>query len=363
MSRKVLFIDRDGTIIREPEDFQIDSFEKLAFLPNVISSLSRIAKELEYELVMVSNQDGLGTSSFPYDTFYPVHNFIIETLRSEGVVFTDIFIDPSFEHENKPTRKPGTAMLVKYLFGDYDLANSYVIGDRKTDIKLAENLGAKSIFIGCDNMTNADLVARDWNDIYRFLKDIPRTAKVYRKTLETDIEVLLNLDGKGVSHIETGLPFLDHMLQQICRHANLDIHINAKGDLLVDEHHTIEDTAIALGEAFRNALGDKTGIERYGFLLPMDDCLAKVAVDFGGRPWLVWEVEFKREKIGDLPTEMFFHFFKSFSDTARCNLNIQAEGDNEHHKIESVFKAFAKAVRQAVSKTGTYNIPSTKGSL
>ncbi len=363
MSRKILFIDRDGTIIREPADFQIDSFEKLAFLPNVIGSLSRIANELEYELVMVSNQDGLGTASFPYHTFYPVHRFIIDTLKSEGIIFADVFIDSSFEHENKPTRKPGTAMLGKYVFGNYDLANSYVIGDRKTDIQLAKNIRAKAIFIGDDLQPDAALVTNDWNEIYKFLKCQPRTARVHRKTLETDISVLLNLDGNGIAEIDTGLPFFDHMLQQICRHANMDLHITAKGDLQVDEHHTIEDTAIALGEAFRGALGNKTSIERYGFLLPMDDCLAQVAVDFGGRPWLVWKAEFKREKIGDVPTEMFFHFFKSFSDAARCNLNIQAEGDNEHHKAESIFKGFAKALRQAVRKTDTYGIPSTKGIL
>jgi imidazoleglycerol-phosphate dehydratase / histidinol-phosphatase len=363
MSKKVLFIDRDGTIIREPEDFQIDNFEKLAFLPNVISSLSRIATELEYELVMVSNQDGLGTASFPNNTFYPVHNFILDTLKNEGIIFADIFIDTSFEYENKPTRKPGTAMLKKYIFGNYDLTNSYVIGDRKTDIQLAENLGTKSIFIGEDKLVSAELVTSDWSDIYRYLKDTPRTARVNRKTLETDIDVLLNLDGKGISNINTGLPFFNHMLQQICRHANIDLNINAKGDLHVDEHHTIEDTAIALGEAFQKALGGKHGIERYGFLLPMDDCLAKVAIDFGGRPWLIWNAVFKREKIGDMPTEMFAHFFKSFSDAALCNINIQAEGDNEHHKIESIFKGFAKALRQAVSKNGTNHLPSTKGIL
>lgn len=363
MTKKVLFIDRDGTIIREPEDFQIDSFEKLEFLPNVFSSLSKIARELNYELVMVSNQDGLGTDSFPEDTFWPVHNFIINTLKNEGVNFAEIFIDPSFEHENKPTRKPGTAMLTKFIYGNYDLENSFVIGDRKTDIKLAENLGSKSIFIGEEENTLATFVTQDWNEIYQYLKSVPRIGKVKRETLETSINIEVNLDGSGVSEINTGLPFFDHMLQQISRHGNLDLKVQVKGDLEIDEHHTVEDTAIALGDAFLQALGNKKAISRYGFLLPMDDCLAQVAVDFGGRPWLVWEAEFKREKIGDVPTELFFHFFKSFSDQARCNLNIKAEGDNEHHKIEATFKAFAKAVKMAVSKTENYNIPSTKGIL
>ncbi len=314
MTKKVLFIDRDGTIIREPEDFQIDSFEKLEFLPNSISSLSKIARELNYELVMVSNQDGLGTDSFPEDTFWPVHNFIINTLKNEGVNFAEIFIDPSFEHENKPTRKPGTAMLSKYIYGNYDLENSFVIGDRKTDIKLAENLGSKSMFIGEEENTLATFVTQDWNEIYQYLKSVPRIGKVKRETLETSINIEVNLDGSGVSEINTGLPFFDHMLQQISRHGNLDLKVQAKGDLEIDEHHTVEDTAIALGDAFLQALGNKKAISRYGFLLPMDDCLAQVAVDFGGRPWLVWEAEFKREKIGDVPTELFFHFFKSFSD-------------------------------------------------
>ena len=361
MGKKVLFIDRDGTIIKEPEDFQIDSFEKLEFLPNAISCLSRIAKELNYMFVMVSNQDGLGTDSFPEDTFYPIQKFIVDTLKNEGVIFTDIFIDPTFEHENKSTRKPGTALLSKYIYGNYDLENSYVIGDRKTDVQLAENLGTKSIFINEDKSAIATLIATDWNEIYRYLKAIPRVGKVSRKTFETDINIEVNLDGSGQSFINTGLPFFDHMLQQISRHGNIDITIEVKGDLEIDEHHTIEDTAIALGDAFLQALDNKKGIERYGFLLPMDDCLAQVAVDFGGRPWLVWEVKFNREKIGDVPTELFFHFFKSFSDQCRCNLNIKAEGENEHHKIESVFKAFAKAIKMAVAKTENYNIPSTKG--
>lgn len=362
MSKKVLFIDRDGTIIAEPEDYQIDSFDKLAFLPDAITALSKIARELDYELVLVSNQDGLGTDSFPEDTFYPVQNFILQTLKNEGVIFADIFIDPSFEYENKPTRKPGTAMLQKYIYGAYDLANSYVIGDRKTDIQLAKNLGTKAIFIGKDD-EDAELVTRDWNEIYRYLKAQPRVGKVHRKTAETDILVEVNLDDCAKVSIDTGLPFFDHMLHQIAKHGNIGLNIQVKGDLQIDEHHTIEDTGISLGDAFLQALGSKKAIERYGFLLPMDDCLAQVAIDFGGRPWLVWEAEFKREKIGDVPTEMFYHFFKSFSDQARCNLNIKAEGDNEHHKIESIFKAFAKAIKMAVSKTDNYNIPSTKGML
>jgi imidazoleglycerol-phosphate dehydratase / histidinol-phosphatase len=363
MAKKILFIDRDGTIIREPEDYQIDSFEKLEFLPYAISSLSKIAKELNYDFVMVSNQDGLGTDSFPEETFYPVQNFIINTLKNEGVQFVDIFIDPSFEHEKSPARKPGTAMLGKYIYGNYDLENSYVIGDRKTDIQLAENMGAQSIFINTDKTEKAALVTTDWNEIYQYLKAIPRIGKVRRETLETCLFVEVNLDGCGQSSIDTGLPFFDHMLQQISKHGSLDLTIQAKGDLEIDEHHTIEDTAIALGDAFSQALENKKGIHRYGFLLPMDDCLAQVAVDFGGRPWLVWDATFKREKIGDVPTELFFHFFKSFSDQARCNLNIKAGGENEHHKIEAIFKAFAKAVRMAVDKTEEYSIPSTKGSL
>lgn len=363
MTKKVLFIDRDGTIIREPEDFQIDAFEKLEFLPNVINSLSKIAKELSYELVMVSNQDGLGTDFFPEETFWPVQNFIINTLKNEGVEFSEILIDSSFENENKPTRKPGVGMLQKYIYGNYDLANSFVIGDRKTDVQLAENLGSKSIFISEEINSAATFVTMDWNEIYDFLKSIPRIGKVKRETLETSINIELNLDGKGNSEINTGLPFFDHMLQQIAKHGNLDLKIQVNGDLEIDEHHTVEDTAIALGDAFLQALGDKKAISRYGFLLPMDDCLAQVAVDFGGRPWLVWDADFKREKIGDVPSEMFFHFFKSFSDQARCNLNIKAEGENEHHKIESIFKAFAKAIQMAVNKTKNYNIPSTKGIL
>lgn len=363
MAKKVLFIDRDGTIIKEPEDFQIDSFEKLEFLPFALNNLSKIARELDYELVMVSNQDGLGTDSFPEDTFHPVQNFIIKTLKNEGVKFSEIYIDPSFEYEIKPTRKPGIAMLEKYVYGNYDLANSYVIGDRKTDVQLAVNLGTKSILINKEIEINATFIATDWNEIYQYLKALPRIGKKRRTTLETDISVKINLDGTGKSKIDTGLPFFNHMSEQIAKHGNVDLEISVKGDLHIDEHHTIEDTALAFGDAFLQALGSKKAIERYGFLLPMDDCLAQVAIDFGGRPWLVWEADFKREKIGDMPTEMFYHFFKSFSDQARCNINIKAEGENEHHKIESIFKAFAKTIKMAVSKTENYNIPSTKGTI
>ncbi len=363
MAKKVLFIDRDGTIILEPSDFQIDSFDKLVFYPKAISNLAKIAKELDYEIVMVSNQDGLGTSSFPEDTFYPVQNFILQTLENEGVRFSDVYIDPSFEHENSPNRKPGTRMLAKYIYGNYHLENSFVIGDRKTDVQLADNLNCKSIYIGEANGTQATLTTTSWDEIYAFLKQQPREGKVNRTTSETDISVYLNLDGSGQSDIDTGLPFFDHMLHQIAKHGCIDLKIKSKGDLNVDEHHTIEDVALALGDAFTQALGSKKAIERYGFLLPMDDCLAQVAIDFGGRPWLVWQADFHREKVGDMPTEMFYHFFKSFSDQARCNLNIKAEGENEHHKIEAIFKAFAKSIKMAVSKTQNYQIPSTKGSI
>lgn len=363
MAKKVLFIDRDGTIIKEPEDFQIDSFEKLEFLPFAISNLSKIVRELDFELVMVTNQDGLGTDSFPENIFHPVQNFILEILKNEGVVFSEIYIDASFEYENKPTRKPGVAMLGKYIYGNYDLENSYVIGDRKTDVQLAENLKTKSILINDELLAEVTFTSVDWNEIYQYLKALPRIGITKRKTLETDISVEINLDGNGNASIDTGLPFFDHMLEQISRHGNIDLKISVKGDLEIDEHHTIEDAALALGDAFLQALGSKKAIERYGFLLPMDDCLAQVALDFGGRPWIVWDVDFKREKIGDVPTEMFFHFFKSFSDRARCNLNIKAEGENEHHKIESIFKAFAKAIKMAVTKTENYKIPSTKGTI
>lgn len=363
--KKALFIDRDGTLIIEPPaDFQVDSLEKLEFYPGVFQNLSKIAKELDFELVMVTNQDGLGTESFPYEDFIKPHEKMLKAFESEGVVFDDILIDKSFEHENLVTRKPGTGMFGKYIYGDYDLKNSFVIGDRLTDIQLGKNLGSKVIFINNIQNEDADLATKSWNEIYQYLKKIPRKAKVLRKTNETEIDMEINLDGSGNSEISTGLHFFDHMLEQISRHGNLDLKILAKGDLKVDEHHTVEDTAIVFGEAVLRALGKKKGIERYGFLLPMDDCLAQVALDFGGRPWLVWQADFKREKIGDVPTEMFYHFFKSFTDSAKCNLNIKVEGENEHHKIESVFKAFAKAIKMAVSQTDqNFNLPSTKGSL
>lgn len=361
--KKVLFIDRDGTLIIEPEDEQIDSLEKLEFYPKVFRNLSRIAGELEYELVMVTNQDGLGTSSFPEETFWPTQHKVIKAFENEGVHFSEILIDRSFPYENLPTRKPGTGMLTHYLKGGYDLENSYVIGDRITDVQLAENMNCKSILLSNNPHPSATLCTTDWGEIYQYLKDEPRKGIVHRKTSETDIFVELNLDGSGKSDISTGVGFFDHMLHQISRHGNMDLTIHVNGDLQVDEHHTIEDTGIALGEAFVQALGKKKGVERYGFLLPMDDCLAQVAIDFGGRPWLVWEAEFNREFVGDLPTEMCMHFFKSFSDNARCNLNIKAEGDNEHHKIESIFKAFARAIKMAVKRDGTEGIPSTKGTI
>jgi imidazoleglycerol-phosphate dehydratase / histidinol-phosphatase len=361
--KKVLFIDRDGTIIREPEDEQVDSFEKMTFLPGVITALSAIARETDFELAMVTNQDGLGTDSYPENTFWPVQNKMLEILKGEGVVFSEIFIDKTVPSQNAPTRKPGTAMLVNYLSKGIDLSSSFVIGDRLTDIQLAKNLGCNAIFIGEKNLSDAALTTTDWNFIYKFLKQIPRTARVERKTSETDIQVELNLDGSGISKIDTGIGFFDHMLEQISRHGNLDLNIKVMGDLHIDEHHTIEDVALALGDAFLKALGKKKGIERYSFVLPMDDCLAQIALDFGGRPWLVWDVKFSREKIGEVPTELFYHFFKSFSDSAKCNINIIAEGENEHHKIEAVFKAFAKAIKTAVKHTENYNLPSTKGSL
>jgi len=378
MSKKVLFIDRDGTIIREPADEQIDAFEKLEFYPKVFQYLGRIAKELDFELVMVTNQDGLGTESFPEDTFWPVHNFIITTFKVEGIEFAEQCIDRTFPKDNAPTRKPKTGLLTKYFSADYDLANSFVIGDRLTDIELAKNLGAKGIFINNNTNLGTDEVSvkhdelnpfialetNNWEAIYKFLKLVDRTGSIIRNTNETKIKIDLNLDGTGKSNIDTGIAFFDHMLDQLARHGQLDLNIKVEGDLDVDEHHTIEDTAIALGEVFAKTLGDKLGIERYGFCLPMDDCLAQVAIDFGGRNWLVWEAEFKREMIGQMPTEMFLHFFKSFSDGAKCNLNIKAEGTNEHHKIEAIFKAFAKAIKMAVKRDVEKMIlPSTKGML
>jgi imidazoleglycerol-phosphate dehydratase/histidinol-phosphatase len=361
--KKVLFIDRDGTIINEPADEQIDSFEKFIFLPGVITSLAKIVTETDYEIVMVTNQDGLGTDSFPEYTFWPVQNMMLEILKGEGIIFREIFIDKSFPTDNLPTRKPGTAMLTKYLAQGVDLDTSYVIGDRLTDVKLAENLGCRAIFIGDKTDTGADLSTTDWNNIYKFLKGKPRSASLKRKTAETDILVEINLDGTGKSEISTGIGFFDHMLDQLSRHGNFDLKIKVDGDLEIDEHHTVEDVAITLGSALLKALGGKKGIERYSFVLPMDDSLAQVAVDLGGRPWLVWEADFNRELIGEMPTELFYHFFKSFSDNAKCNLNIKAEGDNEHHKIEAIFKAFARALKAAVAQTDNYKIPTTKGTL
>ncbi len=362
--RKVLFIDRDGTLVIEPPiDYQLDSLEKLEFYPGVFQWLSGIVRELDFELVMVTNQDGLGTNSFPEETFWPAHNKIIQAFNNEGIVFSEILIDKSFPEDNMPTRKPGTGLFSKYIHGEYDLANSYVIGDRSTDMELAGNLGCKGILLGDKKITDVSLITKKWEEIYRYLKAIPRKATVIRQTNETCIEIVLNIDGSGKSTIATGIGFFDHMLEQIAKHGNIDLTINVKGDLDVDKHHTIEDVAITLGESFLQALGAKRGIERYGFLLPMDDCLAQVAIDFGGRPWLVWNTQFKREMIGEMPAEMFMHFFKSFSDAAKCNLNIKAEGDNEHHKIESIFKGFAKAIKMAVTKTNNYSVPSTKGSL
>ena len=374
MKQKALFIDRDGTLIFETADEQIDAFEKLEFLPGVFRNMSLIAKNLDYKLVMVTNQDGLGTASFPEETFWPVHNFILKAFENEGVVFDEICIDRSFPHDNLPTRKPGTGMLTHYLSGEYDLENSFVIGDRLTDIQLAKNLGAKGILINDGTFAGAlekqnlaehcVLISTDWDDIYACVALPERTANVERSTKETGIRINLNLDGSGVCDISTGLHFFDHMLNQIGRHSGVDLTIKVHGDLEVDEHHTIEDTALALGEAFRKAVGNKLGMERYGFCLPMDDCLALAAIDFGGRPWLIWETEFKREKVGDVPTEMFMHFFKSFSDTALCNLNIKAEGTNEHHKIEAIFKAFAKAIKTALKRDiFNFELPSTKGVL
>lgn len=372
--KKVLFIDRDGTLNFETEDEQIDAFEKLEFLPKVFRNMHNIQKNLDYELVMVTNQDGLGTDTYPEDTFWPVHNFILKAFENEGVIFDEICIDRSFPADNLPTRKPGTALLVKYMEGDYDLANSFVIGDRLTDIQLAKNLGARGILINNGNLVEemekkglADtcvLVSDDWDDIYTCVASPERTAKVVRTTKETNILIQLNLDGSGVCNISTGLNFFDHMLNQIGRHAGVDLTIQVNGDLEVDEHHTIEDTALALGEAFKDAVGNKLGMERYGFCLPMDDCLAMAAIDFGGRPWLVWEADFNREMVGDMPTEMFMHFFKSFSDAALCNLNIKAEGTNEHHKIEAIFKSLAKAIKMAIRRdVFNFDLPSTKGKL
>lgn len=366
--KRVLFIDRDGTIIREPHDFQVDLLEKLRFLPGAITTLAKIARETDFVFVMVTNQDGLGTESFPEAAFFPAQNFVLQTLADEGVEFADVFVDRTFPHENAPTRKPGTGMLGKYMSGEYDLANSYVIGDRPTDVQLASNLGTKAIYLRNPNFPLEDEnqscvnVVANWSEIYQLLKRPARKVSHRRTTKETDIAIELNLDGSGEAEIATGLSFFDHMLEQIARHGSIDLKIEAKGDLHIDEHHTIEDVAITLGEAFAKAVADKRGMERYGFCLPMDDCLAQVAIDFGGRNWIVWDADFKREKIGEMPTELFFHFFKSFTDKALCNLNIKAEGTIEHHKIEAIFKAFAKAIKMAVRREGDA-LPSTKGVL
>ena len=376
--KRVLFIDRDGTLIKEPADEQIDSFDKLIFYPNVFQYMSKICKELDFEIVMITNQDGLGTEVYPENTFWPVHNFVIDTFKNEGIVFEEQFIDRTFAKDNAPTRKPNTGLLTKYFSEDYDLENSFVIGDRLTDVELAKNLNAKGIYINdntnlgtneitvkCEELDSfIALETNDWKEIYGFLKAKERTGTITRNTNETKIEISLNLDGTGKSNIDTGIAFFDHMLDQIARHGQMDLDIMVDGDLEVDEHHTIEDTAIALGELFNQVLGNKLGIERYGFCLPMDDCLAQVAIDFGGRNWLVWETEFKREMIGKMPTEMFLHFFKSFTDGAKCNLNIIANGTNEHHKIEAIFKAFAKAIKMAVKRDlDKMILPSTKGML
>lgn len=388
--KRILFLDRDGCLIHEPQpDQQVDSLEKLEFMPGVLYALSRIVRELDFTLVMVTNQDGLGTNSFPEETFWPAHLKMLKTFENEGVTFENIHIDRSFKHENLPTRKPGTAMLTEYFTGEWDLSHSWVVGDRLTDMQLAQNLGARGILllnqsgIVAENTPGLILrhaqgieyspeneqeagyqIAHTWEDIYQILRFPARKVSHYRATRETKIQVTLNLDGKGESQIQTGLGFFDHMLDQLAKHGQLDLAIKAEGDLWVDEHHTIEDVALTLGEAFSLALGDKKGVERFGFTLPMDEALAQVAVDFGGRPWLVWDATFNREKIGDMPTEMFYHFFKSFSDAARCNLNIRVEGQNEHHKIEAIFKAFAKAVKMAVRRDPlNQNLPSTKGIL
>jgi imidazoleglycerol-phosphate dehydratase / histidinol-phosphatase len=379
--KKILFIDRDGTLIKEaPPTYQLDSFSKLEFYPDMFLYMRKIAEELNYELVMVTNQDGLGTASFPEDTFWPVHNLVMTSLVNENIHFAEVYIDRTFPRDNAPTRKPATGMLTKYLnSADYDIANSFVIGDRITDMQLAKNLGCKGFWLNIDSSLGAAEInnaveelrketivveSPNWIDIYNYLKLPQRRIIHQRNTNETKITVDINLDGTGKAVINTGLGFFDHMLEQIARHGNIDLSIETKGDLHIDEHHTIEDTGIALGEAIIKALGDKRGIERYAFVLPMDECLAQLALDFGGRNWIVWDATFKREKIGEMPTEMFFHFFKSFSDAAKCNLNIKVEGDNEHHKIESIFKAFAKCIKQAAKRDINNNaLPSTKGIL
>ncbi|WP_069659997.1 bifunctional histidinol-phosphatase/imidazoleglycerol-phosphate dehydratase HisB [Arcticibacter eurypsychrophilus] len=377
--RKLLFIDRDGTLVLEPEDYQVDSFAKLKFYPGAFKYMTKIAEELDFDLIMVTNQDGLGTDLHPEANFWPVHHFIMNSFEGEGVVFKEVIIDKSFPHENLATRKPGIGLLTHFFDKEkYDLLNSFVIGDRITDVLLAKNLGTKAIWIKQDDALGIEEITgkaaeldpyisistTSWKDVYEFLKVGKRIVEHRRTTKETDILVKINLDGKGDAKINTGIPFFDHMLDQIARHGNIDLEIEARGDLQIDEHHTIEDTGITLGEAIAQALGDKRGIERYGFCLPMDDCLAQVAIDFGGRNWIVWDALFNREKIGDMPTEMFYHFFKSFSDASKCNLNVKAEGTNEHHKIEAIFKAFAKAIKMATKRdVDNMRLPSTKGLL
>ncbi len=378
--KKILFIDRDGTLINEaPPTYQLDSFDKVTFYPGMFTWMGKVAREMDCELVMVTNQDGLGTPKFPEETFWPPHNLVMRNLESECIHFSEVLIDKTYPEENAPTRKPGTGMLTHYINNpEYDMAGSYVIGDRITDMQLAKNLGCKGIWLNLDEALGAAeisdtlknlentivLKTKSWEDIYAYLQLKERRVQHERNTNETKILIDINLDGTGKCEIETGLGFFDHMLHQLGRHSGIDLKITTKGDLHIDEHHTIEDTGIALGEAFGKALGNKAGIERYGFLLPMDDCLAQVGIDFGGRPWLVWHADFKREKIGEMPTEMFYHFFKSFSDAAKCNLNIKAEGDNEHHKIEAIFKAWAKAIKMAIKRTpGNSQLPSTKGVL
>ncbi len=361
--KKVLFIDRDGTILKEPADRQVDSLEKLAFMPGVIGALSAISRETDFELVMVTNQDGLGTPAFPEEEFLAPHNKMLSILEGEGIKFAEQFIDRSFEEDNSPYRKPGTAMLTQYLAQGIDLGASFVIGDRLTDIELARNLGCRAIFVSSEKNGDAALCTRDWDEIRRFLKKIPRSASVTRKTNETSVEIDLTIDGTGRSSIDTGIGFLDHMLEQLARHGGIDISVKATGDLRVDEHHLVEDVGIVLGEAFYDALGSKRGIGRYGFTLPMDDSLAQVILDFGGRPWLTWDVGYRSERVGNIPSEMFSHFFRSFSDSAKCNIHVHAAGENEHHKTEAIFKAFARAVRMAVTATDNGVLPSTKGQL
>lgn len=380
MPKRILLIDRDGTLIKEaPPSYQVDSFEKLEFYPDMFTWMRRIATELDFELVMITNQDGLGTGSFPEETFKPVHHFIMKALENEKIYFADVLIDKTFPADNAPTRKPGTGLLKNYIGNTaYNIPGSFVIGDRITDVQLAKNLGCKAIWLNNDPLLGAEeinnnaerlndtivLETTDWKEIYEYLRLGQRIILHERNTNETKIKIELDLDGKGNASIDSGLNFFNHMLEQISRHSGVDIILETKGDLHIDEHHTIEDTAIALGEAFNIALADKKGIARYGFTLPMDDALAQVAIDFGGRAWLVWEADFKREKVGDMPTEMFYHFFKSFSDAAKCNLHIKVEGENEHHKIESIFKAFAKSIKMAIKRdTGNLQLPSTKGIL